>query len=183
MPVQISHLKLAAKSLWGQSERLLARLDEARAEGVDITADVYPYEYWQSTMWVLLPERNADDLEEIRFVLEELTPADGIIFTFFAPNPTYVNRSVADIARERGLSEVETFSALLKEADAWSRAHDDEPAESIMGRSMSEADIAHFLTWPHANICSDGGYTGHPRGHGTFSRILALRARSGPPDA
>jgi N-acyl-D-amino-acid deacylase len=177
MPVQISHMKLAAKGLWGESARLLERLNAARAEGVNITADVYPYEYWQSTMWVLLPDRNADNLEEIEFVLEELTPADGIIFMDFAANPDYVNKSVAEIARERGTSEVQTFSDLLKESDAWSRANGGANAETIMGRSMSDADIAAFLAWPHSNICSDGGFTGHPRGHGAFPRVLARYVR------
>jgi N-acyl-D-amino-acid deacylase len=177
MPVQISHMKLAAKALWGESGRLLRRLDAARAEGIDITADVYPYEYWQSTMWVLLPDRDADDLEEIAYALEELTPADGVIFTHFAPNPGYVNKSVAEIALQRGTSEVQTFSELLKEADAWSKANEGEYAESIMGRSMNEADISAFLAWPHSNICSDGGYTGHPRGHGAFPRVLARYVR------
>jgi len=177
MPVQISHMKLAAKGLWGQSEELLARLDEARASGVQITADVYPYEYWQSTMWVLLPDRDPDNLAEIAFVLEELTPADGIIFMAFEPNPDYVNRSVAEIAELRGTTHVQTFSDLLKEAAAWSAAHEGRSAETIMGRSMNEADIRTLLTWPHSNVCSDGGYTGHPRGHGTFPLILARYVR------
>lgn len=177
MPVQISHMKLAAKSLWGDSAKLLALLDKARGDGIDITADVYPYEYWQSTMWVLLPNRDADDLDEIRFVLEELTPADGIIFTHFAADPTYVNKSVAEIAALRGTSDVQTFSALLKESAAWEREHPNQAGESIMGRSMSEADIEAFLAWPHTNICSDGGYTGHPRGHGAFPRVLARYVR------
>jgi N-acyl-D-amino-acid deacylase len=43
LPVQISHLKLAMRSLWGRADSLIARLDRARAEGVEITADVYPY--------------------------------------------------------------------------------------------------------------------------------------------
>lgn len=177
MPVQISHLKLAAKGLWGQAAQVLARLDAARAEGVDISADIYPYEYWQSTMWVLLPARDPDDLDEIAFVLDELTPADGIIFTRFEAEPDYVNKSVAKIAAERGTTEVETFSALLKESQAWSEANPGIMAESIMGRSMSEADIATLLTWPEINICSDGGYTGHPRGHGAFPRVLARYVR------
>jgi N-acyl-D-amino-acid deacylase len=177
MPVQISHMKLAAKGLWGQAGRLVARLEEARAEGIEITADVYPYEYWQSTMWVLLPERDPDNLEEIAFVLDELTPPDGIIFTHYEPNPDYVNRSVAEIAELRGQDAVQTFSDLLKEAAAWSAANGGRQAESIMGRSMSESDIATFLAWPHSNICSDGGFTGHPRGHGAFPRVLARYVR------
>lgn len=177
MPVQISHIKLAAKSLWNQSPQLLQRLDAARAEGINITADIYPYEYWQSTMWVLLPDRDANNLEEIAFVLEELTPASGIIFTKYEPDPSYVNQSVAQIAATRGASEVQTFSDLLKESDAWSQAHAGAEAQSIMGRSMNEADIEALLGWEHINICTDGAFDGHPRGHGAFPRVLARFVR------
>jgi N-acyl-D-amino-acid deacylase len=48
LPVQISHIKLAMRSLWGEAPRLLARLDEARRSGVDVTADIYPYLYWHA---------------------------------------------------------------------------------------------------------------------------------------
>ncbi|WOJ98556.1 D-aminoacylase [Congregibacter brevis] len=177
IPVQISHIKLAAKSLWNQAPELLEKLNAARAEGIDVTADVYPYEYWASTMWVLLPDRNADDLEEIAFVLDQLTPASGIIFTKYEPNPEYINLSVTEIAKIRGTSEVQTFSDLLKESEAWSKANDGAEAEMIMGRSMTEDDIETFLQWEHSNVCSDGGFYGHPRGHGTFPRVLARYVR------
>ena len=58
IPVQVSHMKLAMVDWWGQSKRLLDILDKARADGVDITADVYPYEYWHSTLTVLFPDRD-----------------------------------------------------------------------------------------------------------------------------
>ncbi|WP_439101802.1 N-acyl-D-amino-acid deacylase family protein [Congregibacter sp.] len=177
IPVQISHIKLAAKNLWNQAPTLIEKLDAARAEGIDITADVYPYEYWASTMWVLLPDRDANNLEEIAFVLDQLTPASGVIFTKYEPNPDYVNQSVAEIAKTRGTSEVQTFSDLLKESEAWSRANGGAQAEMIMGRSMTEADIETFLQWEHSNVCSDGGFYGHPRGYGTFPRVLARYVR------
>jgi len=173
MPVQISHLKLAAKASWGETQRLLDSLDKARTDGVQITADIYPYEYWESTIWVLLPDRDADDLEEIQFVLDELTPADGIIFTVYEPNPSYVGKTVEEIAVINGLSERETVSLLMKDSRAWSAKHDGKSAESIMGRSMRDEDIAALLTWPHINLCTDGGYTGHPRGFGAYPRVFA----------
>src|SRR5205085_3559937 len=43
MPVQVSHMKLAMRALWGQGDRLIETLNRARAEGVQVTADVYPY--------------------------------------------------------------------------------------------------------------------------------------------
>ena len=48
MPVQISHLKLAMASLWGRADEILARLNAAQEEGINLTADLYPYTYWQS---------------------------------------------------------------------------------------------------------------------------------------
>ena len=49
LPVQVTHIKLAMNSWWGQADRLLARLDEARSSGVDITADIYPYRAWSTS--------------------------------------------------------------------------------------------------------------------------------------
>ena len=48
MPVKISHIKLAMKGLWGTAPNILQILEAARAEGVDITADIYPYIFWQA---------------------------------------------------------------------------------------------------------------------------------------
>jgi N-acyl-D-amino-acid deacylase len=55
VPVQISHLKLGLVDRWGDAGKVLAKLDAARARGIKVTADVYPYEYWQSTLTVLFP--------------------------------------------------------------------------------------------------------------------------------
>src|SRR5690242_832133 len=70
LPVQVSHTKLAMKSLWGRADSLLALLDGARARGIDITADVYPYRYWQSGLSVLFPERNFTDRRAAEFALD-----------------------------------------------------------------------------------------------------------------
>ena len=87
MPVQISHLKLAMASQWGRAPWIIQRLNAAREEGIDLTADIYPYAYWQSHMMVLLPDRDPTDLEAIDFVMAELAPPDGIIFTHFPAEP------------------------------------------------------------------------------------------------
>ena len=57
LPVQISHMKLGMIPLWDKL-MLIHVLDRARASGVNITADVYPYPYWQSTLTVLYPNRD-----------------------------------------------------------------------------------------------------------------------------
>lgn len=177
MPVHYSHMKLAARQVWGEAPRVLEMLNMARADGVEITGDIYPYEYWQSTITVLLPSRDPRDMDEINFVLESIAPADGIIFTDFMPDPSYVGLSIADIAELRSNSEAQTLSDVIAESMAWSEANGGQASESIMGRSMHEDDIEQLLQWEFANICSDGGYTGHPRGYGAFPRVLARYVR------
>ena len=171
MPVQISHIKLAAKEIWGQTDKLLKLLNEARDEGINLTADIYPYEYWQSTLWVLLTDRNADNFMEIKNVLDNITPADGIIFMVYGPDPTYVGKTLSEIASLRGISNIEAFSELLKESDKWQKKHQRQ-GQSIMGKSMINNDISEIMKWPHTNISSDGFFEGHPRGYGAFPRFI-----------
>ncbi len=173
LPVQISHMKLAMKSLWGQADRLLARLDAARADGVEITADVYPYPYWQSTMTVLFPERNFTDRATATFALTELTTPEGMIVSRFEPEPAYAGKTLAEIAKLRGTDPVTTYIDLIAKSLAVGGDN-----ESIIATSMDERDIAALTAWPHSNICSDGQADGrHPRGYGAFPRVLRRYVR------
>jgi N-acyl-D-amino-acid deacylase len=181
LPVQISHFKLAAVDLWGQAPRVIQRLEQAREEGIDVTADVYPYTYWQSTLTVLLPERDFYDLDAARFALEKLAPAEGLTLVNYMPDPGLVGMTVAEIAAARGMSNEETYLALIR--DVYEGMTDeemtalDEPPEMVLGVSMSEDDIAVLIAWTHSNICSDGYGEGHPRGHGAFPRAIRQYVR------
>lgn len=177
MPVQISHIKLAMKRLWGGTDELIGKLDAARAEGVNITADIYPYEYWQSTMMVLLPDRDPMNLDTIAEVLDQLAPPEGMWMTRFEPNPEYVGKTLTEIAAIREIDAVTAFSELAQEALAWQDEHG-ERAEAIIATSMLDADISELLVWPYVNICTDGGLTDlHPRGAGSFPRVLGRYVR------
>lgn len=178
MPVQISHFKLAMTPLWGRAGELIEKLDDARADGVDVTADVYPYEFWQSTMMVLLPERDYTDRAAVQEVLTNIAPADGMWFTRFEPNPDYVGKSLVEIAAILETDPAGAFMHLAEEADRWGNENDSR-AEMIIATSMDEADIDVLLSWPHTNICSDGGLQDlHPRGAGSFPRVLGHYARN-----
>ncbi|HTE28876.1 MAG TPA: amidohydrolase family protein, partial [Chryseolinea sp.] len=87
IPVQISHFKLAMRSLWGKADSTLNILDRARKDGINITADLYPYTYWSSTIRVLFPDRNFKDEKEADFILREVTTPEGIVFSNYQPNP------------------------------------------------------------------------------------------------
>ena len=77
LPVQVSHIKLAMRSLWGQARRLLRSSTRRAREGIDVTADIYPYLYWQSTLTVLFPERDFENRAAAEFVLERDLAARG----------------------------------------------------------------------------------------------------------
>ncbi len=177
LPVQISHVKLAMRKLWGEAPRLLALLDRARAEGIDVTADIYPYLYWHSSLTVLFPERNFEDLAEARQVLAEIAPAEGLLLGRYLPNPSYAGRTVADVARERKEAPEVTLVALIRDAEAL-RRQGKEGVESVIATSMVEGDLERLLAWPHTNLCTDGELDGrHPRGFGAFPRVLARYVR------
>src|SRR5690606_15522805 len=177
MPVQVSHIKLAMKRLWGETPRIIAKLDAARAEGVQISADIYPYEYWQSNLMVLLPERDYTDRAAIEEALDQIAPPDGLWMTRFDPQPEYVGRTLTEIARSRNTDPVTAFMHLA-EASAQMEARTGEGADAIIGTSMREDDIRKMLLWPGTNICTDGAFEDlHPRARGAFTRVLGRYVR------
>lgn len=177
IPVQISHMKLAMRGLWGRVPEVIARLDAARARGAEITADVYPYEYWQSTMTVLFPDRDFTDRTAAAFALEELVAPEGMRIGDFDAAPEIEGMTLAEVARARGTDPVTTFLDLIAEADAHRQATGDGD-ESIVATSMDRGDIQALLAWEHTNVASDGGLRGaHPRGFGAFTRVLGRYVR------
>src|SRR5205823_5675336 len=53
LPAQISHIKLGSPSVWGKAPEALRLIADANRSGLDVSADVYPYLYWQSYVTVL----------------------------------------------------------------------------------------------------------------------------------
>ncbi|PYT18268.1 MAG: aminoacylase [Acidobacteria bacterium] len=177
LPVQISHTKLAMRSNWGQGGRLLARLEQARASGVDITADMYPYLYWESTLTVLFPERDFEDRDAAALVLREISAPDGLLMTQFDPEPSYVGKTLAQIAARRGSDPVTTLIDMIRLSEA-ARAETGQEVESVIGTSMQEPDVERLMAWHWMNFCTDGYLEGaHPRGFGSYPRILGHYVR------
>jgi N-acyl-D-amino-acid deacylase len=170
MPVQVSHIKLGMRDLWGKADSLIRVLDRARASGVQVTADIYPYTFWQSNLGVLYPKRNFGDSTETDFVLAHVSGAEDIIFNSFPAHPDYAGKTLAQIATMRGASNAKTLMALLAEPRGSSAG--------IVARGMADADVERLIQWPFANVCSDGQSTGlHPRGFGSFARVIGPYVR------
>jgi N-acyl-D-amino-acid deacylase len=178
LPVQISHIKLAMRENLGQVARLVGILDEARAAGVDVTADIYPYTYWHSSLTVLIPDRDYENRETATFALSEITTPEGAWLGEFRPNPDYIGKSIAEIAQIRGTDPVTTFMDLIREAEEYRERTGEEDVEGVIAKSMDEADIEQLMNWPHTNLCTDGALDGsHPRGFGSYPRVLGHYVR------
>ncbi|MBP7549263.1 MAG: D-aminoacylase [Gemmatimonadaceae bacterium] len=178
LPVQISHVKLAMVPLWGRADSLITLLEAARAAGVDVTADIYPYPYWHSTLTVLFPERDFSDRAEAQKVLREIAKPEGLLIGRFAADTSYQGRTVAELAVRRKEDPASTLMGLIRESIAYEAAHPGSGGESVVATSMDEPDIVRLMQWEHTNFCSDGALDGaHPRGFGSFTRVLGRYVR------
>lgn len=184
MPVQISHFKLAIRNRWGDAAAVLAKLDAARKRGIDVTADIYPYEYWQSTLRILFPDRNYKDRAQAENVLKNIGAPEDFIMSEFEPEPALVGKSIAEIAMLRKTDPATTLMALIDESinfkgtGAQGSKGGEGGREVVIGKSMSEGDITQLIAWPHSNISSDGSMgDAHPRGAGAFPRVIRMYVR------
>jgi len=167
IPVQNTHMKLGTVGVWHKAEDALRLFDQARARGLDVTADVYPYDAWSSTITVLIPSKRYDDPEAVTQGLADVGGAANILITRHAAHPDYEYKTLADVAKSRGVTPVDQFIAIVKEGGA-----------SVVCTAMVDDDIRAIVRWPHAMFSSDGGIgMRHPRGAGTYPRILGRYVR------
>jgi N-acyl-D-aspartate/D-glutamate deacylase len=178
LPVQISHIKLALKDDWGKSAAIIAQLQEARFNGVDITADCYPYEFWHSTLRVLFPKTDYTNPVSAQYAVDHTFDPTQSILIRFAPNPVYAGKTISEIAAIRKEKPAQTLMGLIAEADVYEKANPNASGiEAIVAKSMTDEDVINFLAWANTNICSDGSNGGHPRGYGSFTRVLGNYVR------
>jgi N-acyl-D-amino-acid deacylase len=179
MPVQISHIKLAKQSDWNTADAILQKLEKARAEGVQITADVYPYTFWNSTLRVLFPARDYTNMASAQLAVTQLFDPSASYIVQYAPNKSYVGKTLAAIAKERNETDAQALMSLVAIAADFKEKNPGYKGsiEAIAAKSMSEADVAKFIAWPYSVICSDGNAGGHPRGYGSFTRVLGKYVR------
>lgn len=180
LPSHISHIKLARRSLWGEAPALLEKLDRARAKGLDITADIYPYTFYESTMRILFSDRDFDNRQSAEYALTELVRPDGLTLSRYDADPNLVGKTIAEIASMRDQDPAIVLMDLIKRDMEYEKRLEggEESTESAIGVAMSQADVDTLMRWPHTNICSDGDLKGgHPRGRGAFPRVLAEYVR------
>ena len=169
LPVQISHIKLASKPVWGRAPEALKILEDAKREGIAVMADWYPYTYWQSSLYVLIPDRDFENRQKWEVGLEEIGGPQNVLITNHRPDPSLNGRTVAQVAATAGKDPVTQIIDMIRAGGE---------GTGIIGTAMIEEDLSRFVGHPQVVICSDGGIAGrHPRGYGAFPRVLARYVR------
>lgn len=190
--VVAAHIKARGADFWGASRAIIRLINEARADGVDIWADCYPYNSSGSDgstvlipRWALgrNPQENLqkvlDDPQkikdlhgDIKHALNWRGGAENIIVMDY-PDKSYIGKNLARIAKEHGVSDIEM--AIKLQLKGYPKRHG---GARLRGFSMSEIDIEAFSAQPwtatssDASIALPGDGPVHARFYGTFPRKI-----------
>jgi N-acyl-D-amino-acid deacylase len=172
LPIEHSHIKVSTVAVWGKASEYISVIEAARKRGLDFLADCYPYDAWHSNIKVLMPDKQYTNPQSVEKALTDTGGPDTVTITEFTPHPEYVGRSIAELAAARKISPTEMYIQIIREGDAVNTE------ASIIGKSMIERDIQAFYQQPWVMVASDGGIGAqHPRGAGTFPRVLGVYVR------
>jgi N-acyl-D-amino-acid deacylase len=177
IPVEISHIKLGATQVWHMAkDRMPEVFETARKQNVDLKADVYPYLYWHSTIRVLVTNRDFFNPDTVAKALATTGGPDAVRLVRYEPEPAQAGKTLSEIAKSWGISPVDAYMRIVKATE--SEVNGGKEQEEIIGTSMTEDDLAWFIKNPRVMFCSDGGLHGaHPRGAGSFPRVLGRYVR------
>jgi N-acyl-D-amino-acid deacylase len=201
IPAEIYHLKASGRRNWGRMPAILARIEKARADGLDVTADQYPWTASSNALAASLPvwvqEGGADAMvrrltdpvsrgrarEEFLKSPENADWPEGAsrVLVTSVLNPAlkrFEGKTIADIAREEGKDPLETFLDLVVA---------DRGNTSRVTFGMSEDDVRAALRHPLVSFCTDSAAMAedgvlsreksHPRAWGSAPRILGTYVR------
>ncbi|HTP14092.1 MAG TPA: amidohydrolase family protein, partial [Bacteroidota bacterium] len=205
IPVEVWHIKAAGKANWGRMKEIVAKVAEARRNGVEIGADTYAYPAWFNGLSAFVPpwahdggdekmiERLNDPAQRERIRRDLETPSDRwdnewqeipgpqSVQICVVQNPTLMwmrGKTLQQVAAIRHRDPIETIFDILVEDKAFT---------SVAVFGMSEPDIVLALSQPWVSIDNDSQGTSpdgllgqehpHPRAYGTFPRILRKYVR------
>lgn len=205
IPVEIWHFKVGGKPSWGRMPEAIAKVNAARAEGLDVSADTYAYTAWFNDFSAFIPawahdggnakliERLKDPAMRARIRKDMLTPSDQwdnewqeipgpeAVLIGVVHNPQLLplqGKTLADIAKLWNQDPMNALFDLLIE---------DHALTSVAVFGMSEPDVSLALQQPWVSVDNDSSGTSpqgilgqehpHPRAYGTFPRILRKYVR------
>ena len=198
IPVQISHLKTAGQANWHKISTIIDTIEKARAEGLDVTADRYPYTASSTDLDAILPSwaYEGGNVEEVKRLQAPATRAklrDEVLSGH--PVPEYWNRvmiaSVGTVGNRKLEGKTLAEAAIIRAQEPVEALFDILIEEGARAQaiyfSMSEDNLKTFLSLPWMMVGSDSTARGtsgatrqgkpHPRGFGSFARVLGKYAR------
>ena len=188
----VTHFKALGPDNWGLSIPATLHIERARARGVSVWADQYPYEASGTSITGALvprwaqagetmpgeptplerrlesPSERARLRAEMLVNIERRGGATTLLIARHRADPSLEGRTLAAVAEARGRAPVDVALELLDAGGA-----------GLVSFNMSEEDIAHIMRQDYTMTCSDGGLVGmdegkpHPRYYGTFPRKIA----------
>ena len=197
MPVEISHFKLSGQQNWGRSKETVPMIMKARAEGLDVTIDQYPYTASSTSLSTLLPDwvladgqdsikarlaRPAIRKEVTAYMLRRLKKRKLKNFSYpvvasYRPDSTLNGKSIEEVNLIKGRKhkpgeEAETIMEMMEQGGA-----------AMIFHGMSDEDVKAIMKYPFNMFASDasirifGSGNPHPRGYGTNARVLGKYVR------
>jgi dihydroorotase/N-acyl-D-amino-acid deacylase len=198
LPTQITHHKIIGSLNWGKSTDTLRLIEEARARGVDVSLDQYPYTASQTGSAAMFPQWSLEGgrkallermqasesrarikTEVIRRIREDRGGGDpkNVQFNHCEFDPSLNGKTLADVTASRGMP-VNIENAAEVALDIQQKG-----GCSTIYHAISEADVERILKYTGTMIASDGDApifgagSPHPRSYGTFPRVLARYVR------
>jgi N-acyl-D-amino-acid deacylase len=205
IPIEIWHIKVAGKENWGRMPDVVAKVNAARAEGIDVSANTYAYTAWFNGMSAFIPawahdggdaklvERLRDPAMRVRIRKELMTPSSDwdnewqeipgpeSVLISVVQNPKLLplqGMTLAEVAKIWNKDPMDALFDLLIQDKGFTEV-------AVFG--MSEPDVALALQQPWVSIDNDSSGTSpegilgqehpHPRAYGAFPRILRKYVR------
>lgn len=205
IPVHIYHLKVAGKPMWGRMGEVIARIERARAEGLEVTADMYPYIAGATSLGASLPawaleggteetlarlrdlglrQRMKDEINRGAATWQNFYfssgGGEGVLISYVANEKlkSLQGKRLAEVAKLRGQDVLDALFDILIE---------DHLQTSGIYFLMDEKDVEHAIPQPWMSYGCDapavrpdgilGSFPSHPRAYGTFPRVLGHYVR------
>jgi len=174
LSAQVSHIKIGSARVWGKAQAILDKMADAQEHGTYITADVYPYTYWQSTIRVLIETQDYSDRTQWEQGLKDVGGPDHVLLGEYGPDPSWKGKTIGEISKMAGKDPV----TICQEIVAATSGPNRKGGEEVVVSAMSEDDLTKFIASPRIMFCTDGQRGGaHPRYAGSFPRILGVYVR------
>jgi N-acyl-D-amino-acid deacylase len=207
LPVNISHFKILSKRFWDLCPKLIDMIEEARKEGIEVTADQYPYKASGTGLGAWIPKwaneggdeqlvKRLNDPETYEKIKEGLAESmedrggpEAALISSFALDSSLVGMNIAEVAAEREQDPLETAMQLFKEYMEALVGGEIEGGFSLVNFNQTEENVDLIMKQPWVAVGTDGRVHSpdgilnkhipapHPRFYGTFPRVLGRYVR------